>query len=281
MKAFKDLGVSNKKVTGSFFDSFDKDGSGRISYEEFISALAMLQKGGNSSEALKFIFDCCDIDANGDISKEELRTLIHALMVTKENLSTTDSIEKSLILSSGPQNWQDRQYKKEKALSHSARHSHPSSGKRNQQDNDSIWDIYNKARLRNGESYTPSSITTVSIAPTSLQAGEGGSLQKQLEAEREQERLAEIYQEFPELKGQNLDSCLNSLSDVMSEQIFQSANRSSNQNISFQDFEQWAGKKSHESEVLFGLFSDFQVPDGEVIRVASTSEDFYNSDSIL
>lgn len=69
----------------------------------------------------------------------------------------------------------------------------------------------------------------------------------------------------------------------MSEQIFDSANKSNTDSISFQDFEAWAGAKSHESEVLFGLFGDFSISEeGQgTMKVASTPADYENSDNFL
>lgn len=280
IQAFQDLGVSNSRVIGSFFDSFDKDRTGVISFEEFISALAMMQKGEDCNEALRFLFDCCDLNANGSISKNELNTLIHALMVTKENLMNTDEIsqDSSLGQSAGPQTRLERNIKEQEKLSHHKRVTYASTGEKD--DNDSIWDIYNKARLRNGPDYSPSSITTVSIAPTSLVQVEEESSPI---TKRELNRLEDIYKEFPELKGQSLDECLDHLSFVMSEQIFQSAHKSNNEAISFQDFQQWAGEKTHESEMLFGLFRDFAISGkgDETLKVAYTREDYENPDAFL
>uniref|UniRef100_A0A7S2TVH4 EF-hand domain-containing protein n=3 Tax=Lotharella oceanica TaxID=641309 RepID=A0A7S2TVH4_9EUKA len=85
--AMNELGVHNSEVVQSFFRTLDTDGNGSVSFEEFVAGIAAI--GSDTAEPLsrlKFVFDSCDLDGNGVIQKEELRKMIHALLVTRENL---------------------------------------------------------------------------------------------------------------------------------------------------------------------------------------------------
>eukprot|EP00470_Lotharella_oceanica_P002526 CAMPEP_0170171744 /NCGR_PEP_ID=MMETSP0040_2-20121228/4917_1 /TAXON_ID=641309 /ORGANISM="Lotharella oceanica, Strain CCMP622" /LENGTH=280 /DNA_ID=CAMNT_0010411969 /DNA_START=106 /DNA_END=948 /DNA_ORIENTATION=- len=87
IKAFKKLGVSDEAVISSFFECFDGDHDGLVSFESFASAVAVVSKPGlQAQEKLDFVFQCCDISGDGILTKDELTKVIRSLMLTRERL---------------------------------------------------------------------------------------------------------------------------------------------------------------------------------------------------
>ena len=58
------------------FDIFDIKQTGVIDFEEFISGIALCTKGA-FEEKLELVFRICDITKDGEISAEELTTMLH------------------------------------------------------------------------------------------------------------------------------------------------------------------------------------------------------------
>jgi dual oxidase len=50
------------------FNIVDKDGDGRISFQEFLDTVVLFSKG-HTEDKLRIIFDMCDNDRNGVIDK--------------------------------------------------------------------------------------------------------------------------------------------------------------------------------------------------------------------
>jgi Ca2+-binding EF-hand superfamily protein len=87
MKAFNDIGIKNDDVIRSFFDAFDTNGNGTISFAEFASGLAVIGLGSEDPhKKLRFVFDAMDLNGDGVVNKEDLNKIIHALLSTRENL---------------------------------------------------------------------------------------------------------------------------------------------------------------------------------------------------
>lgn len=62
---FQRIGIRSERVSDSLFDSFDEDHSGTISLKEFLHALILVMRG-TASEKLERVFDCIDLDHDGE-----------------------------------------------------------------------------------------------------------------------------------------------------------------------------------------------------------------------
>lgn len=67
-------GVTSSQID-NYFDAFDTDGSGTISFTEFASALGILGPG-TKEEKLKYIFNVYDNDKNGVLTSNELDEIV-------------------------------------------------------------------------------------------------------------------------------------------------------------------------------------------------------------
>mmetsp|Transcript_6825 Transcript_6825/g.12924 ORF Transcript_6825/g.12924 Transcript_6825/m.12924 type:complete len:302 (+) Transcript_6825:97-1002(+) len=87
IRAFQKLGVSDEGVISSFFECFDGDHDGLITFQSFAAAVAVVAKPGlEAQEKITFVFQCCDISGDGIITQEELTKVIRSLMLTRERL---------------------------------------------------------------------------------------------------------------------------------------------------------------------------------------------------
>ena len=57
------------------FHVFDRDGSGAIDYQEFLTGMALIYHG-TLEEKKKFLFEMYDLDGDGVVTKEELYTML-------------------------------------------------------------------------------------------------------------------------------------------------------------------------------------------------------------
>jgi len=206
VNAMHELGVHNENVIGSFFRCFDKAGNGVISFEEFVTSIAAIQPSGDPTDRLKFVFQSCDLNGNGKIEKEELRRMIHALLVTRENLHVYQTNYY------GPKDWNERKLKRERQLQNHRRKSYPSTGFVDYKESEqlSIFDEWNRAVLirKNEESddYEPNAVFISKTTPY------GNQPALQNSTEEQKKRLHELYAEFPKLQGKSLNQCLATLS---------------------------------------------------------------------
>ena len=53
------------------FNIVDKDGDGRISFQEFLDTIVLFSKG-RTDDKLRIIFDMCDDDKSGSIDKGKI-----------------------------------------------------------------------------------------------------------------------------------------------------------------------------------------------------------------
>lgn len=79
------------------FNIVDKDGDGRISFQEFLDTVVLFSKG-RTEDKLRIIFDMCDNDRNGVIDKLELSEMLRSLVeIARTNNSLSDSQVTELI----------------------------------------------------------------------------------------------------------------------------------------------------------------------------------------
>jgi len=72
------------------FNIVDKDGDGRISFQEFLDTVVLFSKG-RTEDKLRIIFDMCDNDRNGVIDKGELSEMLRSLVeIARTNNSLSD-----------------------------------------------------------------------------------------------------------------------------------------------------------------------------------------------
>ncbi|CAL4074334.1 unnamed protein product [Meganyctiphanes norvegica] len=88
------LGMKSDEVfVRRMFNIVDKDGDGRISFQEFLDTVVTFSKG-TTDDKLRVIFDMCDNDRNGVIDKEELSVMLRSLVdIAKTNKVTNQEVE--------------------------------------------------------------------------------------------------------------------------------------------------------------------------------------------
>lgn len=78
------------------FNIVDKDGDGRISFQEFLDTVVLFSRG-NTDDKLRIIFDMCDNDRNGLIDKGELSEMLRSLVEIARTTSLSDRQVTELI----------------------------------------------------------------------------------------------------------------------------------------------------------------------------------------
>ncbi|XP_033625250.1 NADPH oxidase 5-like [Asterias rubens] len=76
----KVLQVKNEFFADRFFDVFDEDKTGMISLAEMMDGLFLLNEG-TKEDKIQFFFTMYDLDNNGELDKDELRSLLKTGMV--------------------------------------------------------------------------------------------------------------------------------------------------------------------------------------------------------
>ncbi|KAL1922409.1 uncharacterized protein VTP21DRAFT_9948 [Calcarisporiella thermophila] len=64
--------VANNPLASRMIDIFDEDGGGDVDFKEFITGLSIFSAKGNKTEKLRFAFKVYDMDRDGYISNGEL-----------------------------------------------------------------------------------------------------------------------------------------------------------------------------------------------------------------
>ncbi|XP_014272610.1 dual oxidase [Halyomorpha halys] len=78
------------------FNIVDKDGDGRISFQEFLDTVVLFSRG-KTEDKLRIIFDMCDNDRNGVIDKGELSEMLRSLVEIARTTSLSDQHVTDLI----------------------------------------------------------------------------------------------------------------------------------------------------------------------------------------
>ena len=79
------------------FEKFDSNDEGYIFFDEFVRTLNVFHPRMNTNEKAKFAFDLYDVNGNGSISREELKTLVQGVMSRSVFLNLDDqAIERIL-----------------------------------------------------------------------------------------------------------------------------------------------------------------------------------------
>jgi serine/threonine-protein phosphatase 2B regulatory subunit len=74
--------IRNNPLASRLIDIFDEDGNGSIDFEEFISALSAFSSKGQREEKLRFAFKVYDIDRDGYLSSGELFIVLKMMVAT-------------------------------------------------------------------------------------------------------------------------------------------------------------------------------------------------------
>ncbi|GAB6033366.1 hypothetical protein CHUAL_013131 [Chamberlinius hualienensis] len=91
------LGMKSDSVfVKQMFNCVDKNGDGRINFQEFLDTVVLFTKG-KTEDKLRIIFDMCDYDGNGVIDKKELSDIIRSLVDIAKTTSLTEQQETELI----------------------------------------------------------------------------------------------------------------------------------------------------------------------------------------
>ncbi|XP_063910993.1 dual oxidase isoform X1 [Zophobas morio] len=91
------LGMKHDAVfVKKMFNIVDKDGDGRISFQEFLDTVVLFSRG-KTDDKLRIIFDMCDNDGNGVIDKEELSEMLRSLVEIARTTSLSDDHVTELI----------------------------------------------------------------------------------------------------------------------------------------------------------------------------------------
>ncbi|XP_018563303.1 dual oxidase [Anoplophora glabripennis] len=91
------LGMKSDAVfVKKMFNIVDKDGDGRISFQEFLDTVVLFSRG-KTEDKLRIIFDMCDNDGNGVIDKEELSEMLRSLVEIARTTSLSDDHVTELI----------------------------------------------------------------------------------------------------------------------------------------------------------------------------------------
>ncbi|KAL1137627.1 hypothetical protein AAG570_009323 [Ranatra chinensis] len=91
------LGMKSDDVfVRMMFNIVDKDGDGRISFQEFLDTVVLFSRG-KTEDKLRIIFDMCDNDRNGVIDKGELSEMLRSLVEIARTTSLSDAQVTELI----------------------------------------------------------------------------------------------------------------------------------------------------------------------------------------
>lgn len=83
-KGMRTCDITDEEVLRQYYRAFDKNGDGRISFEEMAVGLATLQRG-RMGDRLRMAFQAFDLDRNGFIDHDELVRLIqYSTGITQE-----------------------------------------------------------------------------------------------------------------------------------------------------------------------------------------------------
>lgn len=80
----------NSIFVDRIFQLADRHGNGYISFAEFVDVMAILING-TSSQKLRLLFEMYDVDHNGTISYEEMRTMVRSTMEMTNLVTNTES----------------------------------------------------------------------------------------------------------------------------------------------------------------------------------------------
>ncbi|XP_071446049.1 dual oxidase [Hetaerina americana] len=91
------LGMRSDAVfVKKMFNIVDKDGDGRISFQEFLDTVVLFSRG-RTEDKLRIVFDMCDNDRNGVIDKGELSEMLRSLVEIARTTSLSDQHVTELI----------------------------------------------------------------------------------------------------------------------------------------------------------------------------------------
>lgn len=85
------LAVEDDRFVNRVFSLVDNDGSGEIEWDEFLLAMAALEKG-DLEDKVRFFFQIYDLDADGCISRSDLSTMFLSSSMLEEDDTTKEVV---------------------------------------------------------------------------------------------------------------------------------------------------------------------------------------------
>jgi serine/threonine-protein phosphatase 2B regulatory subunit len=73
-------GVGSNPLASRLLETFDKDGSGDVDFQEFITGLSIFSTKGQKEDKLRFAFEIYDMDKDGYISNGELFLVLKTMV---------------------------------------------------------------------------------------------------------------------------------------------------------------------------------------------------------
>jgi len=86
------LAVEDDRFVSRVFSLVDDDDSGAIEFEEFLKALAALEKGDLETK-VRFFFSVYDLDADGYISRQDLATMFKSSSMLADDATTEEVVQ--------------------------------------------------------------------------------------------------------------------------------------------------------------------------------------------
>lgn len=88
------------KDVKTMFDVMDTDGNGSVEYDEIV-AYFLANGIGTFQEKSSFFFHACDVDQSGDVSKDELKTILHHLLLLQKEANGRSVMDVNATLYAG------------------------------------------------------------------------------------------------------------------------------------------------------------------------------------
>lgn len=73
-------GVGSNPMAARLIETFDRDGSGDVDFQEFITGLSIFSTKGQKEDKLRFAFEIYDMDKDGYISNGELFLVLKTMV---------------------------------------------------------------------------------------------------------------------------------------------------------------------------------------------------------
>jgi serine/threonine-protein phosphatase 2B regulatory subunit len=84
------LGLKNEAFAARVFSAFDRDGSHEIDFAEFARGVSAMSPRATLPDKARFCFNVYDADGNGEIDREELRSILLSSLAENSAVKLSD-----------------------------------------------------------------------------------------------------------------------------------------------------------------------------------------------